>query len=115
MSPQSNPSIRDLVIERDELCASIIKSSLGSRVALLFGSRQAGKTAVLRHIVRRAQLSSADVEILGDLDLPVFVDLMRLRHDATPPDFFRLVEENAHAACSKAIRGFGIPLSRQDN
>jgi len=113
MSPPPRSSIGEIVVERDALCASIIRSSLGSRVTLLFGSRQAGKTAVLRHIVKTVQPSSADVDVLGDFDLPVFVDLMRLPYDATPPDFFRLVLEAAHNACSKAIRGFAIPQSTQ--
>jgi hypothetical protein len=105
MSSPDPKTSRDVVVGRDVLCARILKSSLDSRVVLVFGGRQAGKTATLR---RTAQLNpvKADINVLEDLDLPVYVDLMRLPYDAKPPEFFRMVTELARRHCKDHITGF---------
>lgn len=116
MSPLDVPALfRNTVVERDELCLNLLKSSLDARIGLLFGSRQAGKSAVLRRAVSLVTSSTADASVLCDIDVPVYVDLMRLQFDATPGDFFSFLAQQAQDACTTCISGFAISALHSRN
>src|SRR5437870_2873544 len=79
-----------LCVGRDALAAAVLRSAADAGCVLLFGSRQSGKTTLLRKIQSDVLLQSPSPE--GRFTLPVFVDLMTLPYDAKPGDFFELVE-----------------------
>jgi hypothetical protein len=78
---------------------------------LLFGGRQAGKTTILLKLEKDMGQQRADVKILSDLDLAVYIDLTSLPAEATPADFFSLLCKKAYRACKQNVNGFrGEPI-----
>jgi len=57
----------------------------------LYGGREAGKTSLLLKIEEDMSKLSGHICILADLNVPIYVDLMRLPYDAGPEDFFRML------------------------
>src|SRR5688572_23907285 len=85
------------VVGRDEFCRRLVRAACDNGCVLLFGGRQSGKSSILRRTVET--LSSAQ-EDEGVLNLPVVLDLMRLRHDADPEQFFRFAAGEV-SACAR--------------
>ncbi|MDZ3825625.1 hypothetical protein [Pseudomonas monsensis] len=74
-------------VGREDLIKEILISVKKHGAVLLFGGRQSGKTTLLRKLAEIVGSKKANINALSDLDVPVFVDLMRLPVDATPADF----------------------------
>lgn len=109
-SPHSSiqPSA-DFCFGRDQLCNEVVRSAFRSRSVLLFGGRQAGKTTALLRIARDLGTAIANVAFLGDLDLAVYVNLLRLPDEAVPAHFFRQLARLARDACQRQIAGYVLP------
>ena len=73
---------------RDQLRKAIITAAKDCGCVLLFGGRQSGKTTLLRAMEGDLRI---DPHSDSTIRLPVYVDLMQLKYDATPTDFFNLV------------------------
>ena len=104
-APVPLPSI---CVGREALCKTVVDSASNSSCVLLFGGRQAGKTTILRQIATDLATGKRSSRELGRLQLPVFVDLMRLPYDAGPNEFFRLMADRAKRECEASISGFRI-------
>ncbi|WP_447982607.1 AAA family ATPase [Achromobacter kerstersii] len=100
-----------LCIGRDELINEVVIAAKKHGAVLLFGGRQAGKTTLLRKLTEVLSKREGDVSTLSSLDIPVFVDLMRLPVEATPADFFSLLMAGAVAQCRRQINGFTLSYS----
>ncbi|WP_127837765.1 ATP-binding protein [Burkholderia gladioli] len=95
-----------LCIGRDELINEVVIAARKHGAVLLFGGRQSGKTTLLRKLAEVLSVKKGSVGTLSSLDIPVFVDLMRLPVDATPVDFFSALITAAVAQCARQIDGF---------
>jgi len=100
---------------RDILCEQVHALAFQSKAVLLFGGRLSGKTTVLREVEKKLSTRRANVNVLDDLDLAVYVNLMNLPYDATPGDFFLLLPRLAQIACNKQIDGFTISALPSDS
>lgn len=94
---------------REQVCAEIVRSATTDGSVLLYGGRQSGKTTVLLRIARDLADLRGSIARMVSLDVPVYVDLMKLPAEATPPDFFRVCASLASAACQKQVDGFCPP------
>lgn len=92
--------------ERDVVRERFAYALRRSNAVLLFGGRQSGKTSFLRSVLEQSLKQRADVNVLSSYEMFVYVDLTRLRFDATPVDFFQLLIDRVHAACEAQIEGF---------
>lgn len=95
-----------LCFGRDELMSEVAIAAKRHGAVLLFGGRQSGKTTVLRKLTEVLSKVRGDVSRLSGLDVPVFVNLMRLPVDATPASFFSFLISAAVAQCERQIDGF---------
>ncbi|MCC5619612.1 hypothetical protein LC605_32115 [Nostoc sp. CHAB 5836] len=77
-----------------------------SNAVLLYGGRQAGKTAFLRRLHDFSLAQPANVADLSSYELFIYVDLSRLLYDATPADFYRLLYSKTLVACKTRVIGF---------
>ncbi|MGB3070458.1 MAG: AAA family ATPase [Ottowia sp.] len=77
-----------------------------TNAVLLFGSRQSGKTALLRHLEVEHSKAVIDASVLSSHELYIYVDLAQLRYDASPSDFFSMLAARALGACEARIVGF---------
>lgn len=93
-------------VGRDELCDGILGATRKTNAVLLFGGRQSGKTALLLRLRDRLLSVAGDVATLGALEVPVYVDLTRLKYDAGPADLFQTLARAARTSCAKQIVGF---------
>ncbi len=93
-------------VERDDACNRILEATRKTNAVLLFGGRQSGKTTLLLRLRDRLLRMSGNVLTLGSLDVPVYVDLTRLKYDAEPADFFQLLVLAARRSCAQQIVGF---------
>ena len=91
---------------RDDLCLQVIRSAFNNKSLLLFGGRQSGKTTILLRILNSMNINQVKIDELVDIDIAVYVDLMRLPYDATPLTFFRYVTDLIRLECSHRIIGF---------
>lgn len=98
-------------VGREELIKEILISAKKHGAVLLFGGRQSGKTTLLKKLTEVVGSQKGNVKTLSDLDVPVFVDLMRLPVDATPADFFSFLISAAISQCKKQIDGFNIDFN----
>lgn len=89
---------RPLCLGRDRLCEDVLRSVSSHGCVLLFGGRQAGKTSFLHHIVDQLD-TVVESSSATQVQIPVFVDLMRLPYDATPCDFFAMLALLSIQAC----------------
>src|ERR1019366_1182725 len=109
------PLRADPCVGRDQFCDAIVRSSIESRSVLLFGARQSGKTTVLFRVASRLRQERGNTRQLGSLVVPVYVDLLRLTHDAGTGQFFGLLAQSASTACTRQVDGFKLPnASRSD-
>jgi hypothetical protein len=93
-----------------EVLVENLRSALErSAAALLFGGRMAGKTTTLLSFCSTQQ-ESASVKAFTSLDLPVYVNLMRLGPEDGPSQFWRLLSNRLAAVCTESIEGFVDPL-----
>lgn len=104
-----NPHQSILCFGRDQLLAEVTRAAKRNGSVLLFGGRQSGKTTLLRKLTEVLAMKRGDVSKLSSLDIPVFVDLMRLPVDATPATFFSLLTATAVTQCTRQIDGFCFP------
>lgn len=95
-----------ICVGRDRLCDAVVANAVKSGSVLLFGGRQCGKTTVLLRLAERAEASQADTAVLSTIELPVYVDLMRLPYDAGPSAFFRQLLECAETTCRARIKNW---------
>lgn len=94
---------------RDSAINELVASARRHGSVLLFGGRQAGKTTLLLKLTDILSRQQASISILSDIDLPVYIDLMRLPYDAKPCDFFYLLINETITICSNLISGFEAP------
>lgn len=111
MGKNSKTDQSTLCIGRDELIDEVVNSAKKHGAVLLFGGRQSGKTTLLRKLTEVLSTQRGNVSTLSGLDVPVFVDLMRLPVDATPADFFSFLISAAIGQCERQIDGFTISSS----
>ena len=99
---------------RRELMERLLEHADERKCVLLFGGRQAGKTTLLRYAeaetIKRVKVRHS----YGDATLAVYVDLMRLRYDAGPPEFYRFLLECTTAVLSRVGDGDGIWVTGRD-
>ena len=93
-------------VGREALSERLLEAVRRTNAVLLFGGRQAGKTALLLEAQRQLAATRADVTQIVVLDVPVYVDLTSLPYDAEPGDFFGLLAVRAADACKQQISGF---------
>lgn len=107
-----DPFVPDInnCVGRDKIIEEVIASALNHRCVLLFGGRQIGKTTLLLKIVDKMK-KKVTADQLNTFICPVFVDLTRLKIDATPADFFDLLIKSAFDVCSALIEGFAADSS----
>src|ERR1035437_8567844 len=91
---------------REQLLGALVDGAANCGCVLLFGGRQSGKTTVLRAVEKDLANNVAASTSNCHVQLPVYVDLMRLHYEATPVDFFDLLVERAICTCARQIRGF---------
>ena len=89
---------------RDQLIGRMLAGADERRCVLVFGGRQAGKTTMLRHA---QEMSAGNVRDGGDEVVAVYVDLMALRYDAGPRDFYGYLLERAAGVCARVVEGLG--------
>ena len=77
-----------------------------SNAVLLYGGRQAGKTALLRFVSDEQSETLGNVEELSSCELFIYTDLTRLPYDATPSNFYQLLFTRALVACKSRVVGF---------
>ncbi|EIU7187648.1 hypothetical protein ACO3H4_12520 [Pseudomonas aeruginosa] len=104
-----------LCFGRDQLVVEVTKAAKRNGAVLLFGGRQSGKTTLLRKLTEVLAMNRGDVTTLSSLDIPVFVDLMRLPVDATPETFFSLLTSIAVTQCARQIDGFDFSREPEAN
>jgi hypothetical protein len=92
---------------REDFCSELIPLAFQRRSLLLFGGRQSGKTTTLLRVRDLMKLDVANISELNSIDVPVYIDLMRLPFDATPNDFWGMLAMQAYKACVEQILGFG--------
>lgn len=108
------PACPPICFGRRELRGSIVTGARHCGCVLLFGGRQSGKTTLLRAVEYDLLEGSADRSAGAGL-VPVYVDLMRLPHDAEPADFYRLILKCARNTCSMLWQGLpATALDRDD-
>lgn len=90
---------------RDELCKNVKRLAAHDSSVLLFGGRQCGKTTVLLKIAQDLGELRYDVSQLAEAEIPVYIDLMQLPHDAGPSDVFELFLKLGTEACHRQIIG----------
>lgn len=95
-------------VGREALLARLLEAVRRTNAVLLFGGRQAGKTALLLEVQRQLAATRADVTQVLVIDVPVYVDLTCLAYDAEPGDFFGLLAVRAADACKEQIFGFAV-------
>lgn len=93
------------ILERSLLANAIQRTN----AVLLYGGRQAGKTALLRRIAAEQAAIPKDANELSQHEIYVYVDLMRLPYDATPSEFFALLATESVQAGVEQIKGFARP------
>jgi hypothetical protein len=96
----AKPASEVLCFGRDKLSDEILRSTFSYGCVQLFGGRQSGKTTILRHLAHQLSLMN-HTELISQIRLPVYVDLMRLPYDATPRDFFATLARLSVDACQE--------------
>ncbi|MGF6369417.1 energy-coupling factor transporter ATP-binding protein EcfA2 [Paraburkholderia sp. RAU6.4a] len=113
MDKNSNSKQSTLCVGRDQLINEVVRAAKKHGAVLLFGGRQSGKTTLLRKLTEVLSMKKANVSTLASLDVPVYVDLMRLPIEATSTDFFSFLIEAAAAQCARQIDGFTFSNSNE--
>jgi hypothetical protein len=108
MKKNSTEPLRPFCFGRDEPCTSIVRSSMESGSVLLFGGRQSGKSTVLRKISYDLGCVQTHRRELRLLQVPVYVDLLKLGHDGGPSEFFQMLATLAVARCKRQIQGLRL-------
>lgn len=96
----------EFFVERDDTCDRIHEATRKTNAVLLFGGRQSGKTTLLLRLRDRLLCVAGNVSTLGSLEVPVYIDLTRLKYDAEPADFYQLLVHAARTSCAQQIVGF---------
>jgi hypothetical protein len=108
MSQSLIPST-DFCFGRDELIGELHSSMTERGCALLFGGRFSGKTTTL---LRLAGVYGrlGHVEELELIDVPVYVNLLRLAPGSGPSEFWNFLSRRLAETCQQRITGFRNPL-----
>jgi hypothetical protein len=91
---------------RQELVEALPRTAFGEGAVLLYGGRQSGKSTLLLALeesMARVRVSAAK---LGDVDVPVYLDLLRLGFDDGPKQLFARFARLARNACERQVDGF---------
>lgn len=96
----------EFFVGREEACDGLLDATRKTNAVLLFGGRQSGKTTLLLRLRDKLTCLAGDVSTLGSLEVPVFVDLTRLKYDAEPADFYQTLVCAARTSCAQQIDGF---------
>lgn len=107
-------------IGRDEFINELVATAEAQRSVLLFGGRQSGKTSILLRTkwLLSERISSNRGGIPMRVLVPIYMDLMRLPHDAGPGDVYSRMLTGAKEASRELLKigrfdWLSIPLFRR--